>query len=74
MNKDDLTLIIVCAFFSFAVGALSVSVKYYRCANYEQITGMKTKFAIFDGCYVQTKKGWFLKEQLRDIQAEKGDE
>lgn len=43
-------------------------IKEYKCANYEDMTGMPTKYKIFDGCYVKTDKGWFLKEQLRDIQ------
>lgn len=42
-------------------------VKEYKCANYEDMTGMQTKYKIFDGCYVKTDKGWFLREQLRDI-------
>lgn len=44
-------------------------VKEYKCANYGDMTGMPTKYKMFDGCYVKTDKGWFLKEQLRDIQA-----
>jgi|JI61114DRNA_FD_contig_21_8657447_length_2408_multi_17_in_0_out_0_2 hypothetical protein len=42
-------------------------VKEYKCAVYEDMTGMETKYKIFDGCYVKTDKGWFLREQLRDI-------
>lgn len=44
-------------------------VKEYKCSNYEDMTGMQTKYKIFDGCYVKTDQGWFLREQLRDIQA-----
>ena len=43
-------------------------VKEYKCANYGDMTGLPTKYKLFDGCYVKTDKGWFLKEQLRDIQ------
>ncbi len=39
----------------------------YKCANYEDMTGMQTQYKVFDGCYVKTDKGWFLREQLRDI-------
>jgi hypothetical protein len=42
-------------------------VKEYRCSNYSDMTGMQTNYKLFDGCYVKTEKGWFLKEQLRDI-------
>jgi hypothetical protein len=31
------------------------------------MTGMQTNYKLFDGCYVKTEKGWFLKEQLRDV-------
>jgi hypothetical protein len=41
--------------------------KEYKCANYEDMTGMQTQYKMFDGCYVKTEKGWFLREQLRDI-------
>ena len=42
-------------------------VKEYKCSNYEDMTGMQTKYKLFDGCYVKTEKGWFLREQLRDV-------
>jgi len=31
------------------------------------MSGMETNYIFVDGCYVKTSKGWFLKEQLRDI-------
>lgn len=43
-------------------------IKEYQCSNYESMTNMETDYKVFDGCYVKTEKGWFLKEQLRDIQ------
>ena len=39
----------------------------YRCENYAEISGLETRFERFDGCYVKTKEGWMLKEQLRDV-------
>lgn len=42
-----------------------------KCSNYQQMTGLETRYKLFDGCYVKTEKGWFLKEQLRDIEVKK---
>lgn len=30
----------------------------YQCSNYQETTGLKTKYKIFDSCYIQTKSGW----------------
>lgn len=67
-SAEDFIVTILAVIILLAITLGSWLVKEYKCANYEDMTGMETKYKIFDGCYVKTEKGWFLKEQLRDIQ------
>lgn len=30
----------------------------YTCHNYEQVTGIETKYKLMDACYVSTADGW----------------
>lgn len=61
----SVVLLVVILLFTLIGGWL---VREYKCSNYSSMTGMPTQYKLFDGCYVKTEKGWFLKEQLRDIQ------
>jgi hypothetical protein len=40
----------------------------YKCKTYSKVTSLETRYEFAGGCFVKTEKGWFLREQLRDIQ------
>lgn len=31
----------------------------YRCHNYQKITGVSTKWVLFDSCYIEVEDQWF---------------
>ena len=43
-------------------------VNSYKCKTYSKVTNLETRYEFAGGCFVKTEKGWFLREQLRDIQ------
>ena len=65
--SEELITLVICFVLVIILMFCSWLVKEYKCSNYSDMTGMPTKYKVFDGCYVKTEKGWFLKEQLRDI-------
>ena len=51
---------------AFTAGALVIifGVEYqreYRCDSYQEVTGFKTKYVSFDGCYVKGSNGVFVR-------------
>lgn len=71
MDKEERqTLLIISAsgiIITLVMLAAMYCIESYKCESYSEITGLETKFVFVDGCYVKTDKGWFLKEQIRDI-------
>jgi hypothetical protein len=71
MDKEEKQTILIIAAFGVAIVLAVLAAMYllesYKCGSYSEMTGLETKFVFVDGCYVKTDKGWFLKEQIRDI-------
>lgn len=63
-TKVEFVLLLV---FLLVASLGSWAVKEYKCANYEEMTMLQTKYKLFDGCYVKTDNGWLLREQIRDL-------
>lgn len=59
--------IILTGVFVVAVLTFSWPLQEYKCYSYSKMSNLETDYKVLDGCYVKTDKGWFLKEQLRDI-------
>ncbi len=73
MRKDKgevvLGVLIICFVSLMVVGYL---IDEYACRNYGKMTMMETDYHPFGGgCYVKTKNGWFIREQLRDVDMSK---
>ena len=51
----------------FILSCVFLPFEYYECKNYEEITERKTKFEIFDGCYVKINNKWFDKNNLESV-------
>ena len=55
MVKDFLVFMVVLIVVVCGIGNTAGA---YACKNYQDVTGITTKWVTLDACYVKTQKGW----------------
>ena len=60
-RKEDFIFILIIISFFVAMFILFDSYAEYRCENYEEITGRKSKWVFMDACYVKTSEGKWIR-------------
>lgn len=65
MNEYDKEMIRTLGVVALILGAMAVAgmlicdaISRYSCNNYENVSGVETRYITFDTCYINTERGW----------------
>ena len=68
-KREDLMLGLGVLLVVVVVGVLTYAFDRASCSNYGLVTGKDTEYRLLGGCFVETDRGWFLKDQVYDQEA-----
>lgn len=54
-----------------AIAGIGIGMDAASCRNYGDVTGRNTDYRIIGGCFVETDRGWFLKDQVWDQEGQR---